>query len=116
MDQPGARRLLHGVEDGITAFAVESRRCEEPHDGEVFAVLRLPGRTYPTGDVEGDAQERCLPEFSPYVGLPYEESVLGLIGVAPTPSTWAFGDRQIICMLGPVDGEPVSSSMRGTAV
>jgi len=106
-----------GGELHTTVYALEVLDCATPHDREVFAVLRLPGDDYPAADIERDANRRCLAEFEGYVGRSFEESTLDLAAMSPTASSWAAGDREVVCILVPIPfNESLMGSMRGAAV
>lgn len=86
--------------------------CNEPHDGEVYYVMDLDGGDYPS-DVSTQADNACLAEFAPYVGVDYFESELFYTSVYPSNSTWTLGDRQIACIVVPASGQ-LSESVQGS--
>ncbi|MCP3996322.1 MAG: hypothetical protein GY722_14880 [bacterium] len=88
---------------------IETIDCSEPHDLEVFALVDLADfgpefssvASYPGDDpVYEAAQALCWDAFEPYVGVPYEESVLYLDAFTPTLEGWdERGDRIANCVL-----------------
>ena len=90
----------NGSEASRRTFAVG---CTEPHQGEVFHRFEVtvpPGEPYP-GDTEASrrADEGCAAGFSPYVGLPYNESRLNYLYYYPSAETWEIGDRGVMCIV-----------------
>ncbi|MFI8087267.1 DUF4190 domain-containing protein [Streptomyces sp. NPDC086080] len=80
--------------------------CAREHDGEVFAVVTLPGGAYPGDDsLSGTADERCYDLQDDYVmdrwALPATADVYYFV---PTRESWSLGDRGITCVFGHRDG------------
>lgn len=88
--------------------------CRGSHGGEVFHVTRLPDGDPPDADRLGAiAEADCAAAFEGYVGRSREESILDFSYFAPTPETWAAGDRGIVCWLRAGDAGPMVGPMRG---
>lgn len=89
--------------------------CSEPHDNEVFALIEMTEEDFPGFDATGAiADEECLPRFESYVGVDYAESDLEFGWLIPTETSWADGDREIVCILYRLDFEKMTGSMEGT--
>ncbi len=93
---------------GLEGWADEATKvpCAREHDGEVFALVTLPGGAYPGEDsLTGTADERCYDLVDGYVmdrwALPGTVDVYYYI---PTGESWRLGDRGITCVLGERDG------------
>lgn len=93
--------------------------CGQPHIYEVFSVLQYDAdatAAYP-GDASmmEEADSLCRVPFPGYVGTDYATSAYWITTIAPSSSTWAEGDREIVCTLrfGEV-GEEVSGSAAGS--
>jgi hypothetical protein len=93
--------------------------CDVPHTNEVFTLVESPL----TGEYPGeealyfDGVEQCQPSFEPYVGLPYENSILEVFVLSPNESDWNNGERTQVCLVfDPVNYE-LTRSVResGTA-
>lgn len=73
--------------------------CEQPHIGEVFAVVNLPdSSTYPGTDEMKKHNDDCDPKLEPYApnlpdGLNYD-----LYFLYPSAETWRTGDRSLVCI------------------
>ncbi|MGC0329734.1 hypothetical protein RKD23_002724 [Streptomyces sp. SAI-170] len=97
---------LTGSLEGM-AYDVDKVPCSGRHDGEVFAVVELPGGAFP-GDsrVTDIADDKCFALESDYVldtwALPENVDVYYL---TPTRESWAIGDREITCIYGNTDAE-----------
>jgi hypothetical protein len=87
-------------------------RCDEPHDGEVYAETELAEGARP-GDLEERALEFCAAEFEEFVGVPHEESSLEVTYVHPSEESWDRGDRSLRCVAVVLDGT-VDTSFAGT--
>lgn len=92
--------------------------CGQMHDAEVFAVLPMsepPGAPYP-GDqaTEREVNRLCLARFTPYIGTEYARSALRMSVMRPVGTTWATGDRTVVCAVYDGRLEPLAGSMRGT--
>lgn len=92
---------LHSESDSSIA-AVEVVSCAGRHDGEAYFVNDEwdAAHSFPGDDrVESDSDARCEHEFESYVQLPYADSALEYHYWYPSSSTWADGDRKIVCTL-----------------
>ncbi|MFF9484387.1 DUF4190 domain-containing protein [Streptomyces sp. NPDC014676] len=92
---------------GLEGWSADAGRvpCAREHDGEVFAVVRLPGDRYPGDDsLTGTAGERCHDLRDAYVmdgwALP---ATVGVYYLVPSRESWRFGDREITCVFGDQD-------------
>ena len=95
-------------EDSEEIDSVQARRCDEPHEYEMFHIATWIGSdTYPTDEEMIDfVIEACVPVFGTYVGLPYEASRLDLMHTYPVAEGWDDGDREFRCALyDPADTE-----------
>ncbi len=84
--------------------SVETVSCEEAHDYEVYAVVRLPdGASAPYPGDENTffaSLEACLPRFDAYVGAAYVDSIYDINTIYPTRESWEEDDdREATCLL-----------------
>ncbi|TXS53281.1 DUF4190 domain-containing protein [Streptomyces sp. uw30] len=84
------------------AYDVDAVSCSAPHDGEVFAVVTLPGGDYPGDDeVSRTADDKCYALQDGYAmdtwAVPEDVDVYYFI---PSRQSWRFGDREITCLFG----------------
>jgi hypothetical protein len=98
----------------ITALPVRS--CDEPHDNEVFAVVRIEGDEFPgEAEVQKLAHERCHGGFEAYVGRDYETSRFDVGHLVPSRESWRLqNDREIVCFLYDVELAKLHASARGS--
>ncbi|SOD58733.1 Septum formation [Streptomyces zhaozhouensis] len=110
---------VYGME--ATADSVTVVPCEGPHDGEVFGAVQLteylPDDAFPGADVLLEHAEReCSRLVPPYVldtwAVPLDVTTAYY---RPEPEGWEWGDREILCFFGQLDGEPLTGSLRGDA-
>ncbi|MGV9455640.1 DUF4190 domain-containing protein [Streptomyces sp. NPDC003635] len=106
-----------GSLEGAT-YDVEEVPCAGRHDGEVFAVVTLPGGRYPGDDsVTRTAEDRCYTLEAEYAmdpwAVPDDVDVYYLL---PSSQSWRFGDREITCLFGSTeDGGTLTGSLRSDA-
>jgi hypothetical protein len=91
--------------DADTVISVEGVPCAEPHDAQVFAEFVLPDGDFPGLDaVELAAGEGCYQRWPAAVGTAYESDPASDFTVlTPTAESWAEGDREVTCLLVPLD-------------
>lgn len=94
--------------------SVDARRCDEPHDYEMFHVATWTGdSSYPTEDAMTDfVANACIPAFSEYVGRTYDASRLDFVHFVPLEQGWEDGDRVFQCAMFDPDAPELSESLR----
>ncbi|MFI5678641.1 DUF4190 domain-containing protein [Streptomyces cellulosae] len=94
-----------GLEGSL--YDLDEVPCAGGHDGEVFAVVTLPGGRFP-GDEEvtGTADDKCSALRSSYAmdswAVPDDVDVYYIV---PSAESWRLGDREITCAFGNTDGQ-----------
>lgn len=95
-----------GSLEGMT-YDFDLVSCDAEHDGEVFAVVRMGGGSYP-GDkkVTATADDKCYALQDSYAmdGWAVPDDV-DIYYVTPTSESWSLGDREITCVFGNTDEE-----------
>lgn len=116
-DGPGTC-LAFDDEVGAEVTSLPVVACEVPHTHEIYAVEDHPDDVYPGfGELEAFAQRVCLAAFEPYVGSNPFDSRLFHTWLVPTLDGWNDeDDREILCVLGADDAEPLTRSMRDSGV
>ena len=100
-------------DDAVTSVPVVD--CSEPHDSEVFYSHIMSQASYPgTTATTDEADVACSAAFEDFIGIPYSDSVLYFSYFYPTESTWANGDREVLCMVYDNDGQ-TTGSLAGSA-
>ncbi|MEY2421399.1 MAG: hypothetical protein QOI95_1466 [Acidimicrobiaceae bacterium] len=81
--------------------------CAEPHQHEVYAIERnAESSTTPfPGDqaMSAFADDVCLGDFEPALGVDYRQSSLDFATITPDATSWAAGDRSVICVVHDAD-------------
>lgn len=91
--------------EATVAESVKKIDCSEPHEDEVFHIFQADLSQRPSDEALFDyADEVCTPQFEAYVGTAYEDSSLFTWSFIPLQDAWDDGDRQITCMVSPLDG------------
>ena len=85
----------------VTTF--DEAECDEPHDGEVYTLIELPGATgakYPgTKAVTAPGQRGCRARLRRQAtARAFRDKQLGYKFVYPTQMSWTGGDREITCL------------------
>jgi hypothetical protein len=89
---------LAQIPDGEKVVRVQTVSCDQPHAGEVFAVIMMPDGDFP-GQAEVEAyHEKCSPELSSYSPAAMTDDSVQLYVLYPTADTWANGDRAVTCI------------------
>jgi hypothetical protein len=98
---PGSTRVL----------TVDTVGCDQPHAGEVFAVLMMPDGNFPGQSAINDYQTKCEPALATYAPSAVTDDSVQLYVLYPTEETWKQGDRAVTCVatLDP----PRSGSLKG---
>ncbi|MEV0635244.1 DUF4190 domain-containing protein [Streptomyces sp. NPDC050619] len=88
-----------------SSYDLDEVPCAGEHDGEVFAVVKLPGGSFP-GDasVTRTAEDKCYTLQYAYAmdawALPGDVDVYYIV---PSAESWRLGDREITCSFGNTD-------------
>jgi hypothetical protein len=85
----------------VTRF--DAVKCDEPHDGEVYTLIRLeggpnakvPSEAFINGKGQRGCRARLRRQATPRA---FRDKQLGFKFVYPTPDSWAEGDREITCV------------------
>jgi hypothetical protein len=98
---------------------VQHQPCNEPHDGEVFAVITHTapsGATYPLSTEFRDlVSDECLPAMETYAGSSYLDMYANGYDVSflyPTSASWTDGDRGVTCFIVKSDETKMTGSLR----
>jgi len=99
----------------LAGAAVQS--CDEPHAMQFLGRYTLPdAAAYPGSRVLGkQAYFDCIPMFEAYVGISFWQSAYDLNTVIPSVFSWEQGDREVLCVLVSLGGEPLTRSLQGAA-
>lgn len=107
--------------DSLTAEPTEVETvptvdCDELHDYEVYASVMMDDDEFPgEEDTIAQADTECLALFEGFVGTTYEEATtLDVSYLYPTTSSWALGDREILCMVYAFDPDGNLEKVSGT--
>jgi putative regulator of septum formation len=105
------------VPDGEEVTDLPVVDCTGEHLGEVVGTLDVAeADTWPGQAAhEEQADSGCAPAFATYVGRSYEESRLEMSYLYPTESSWAAGDRQIVCIVFEPEGARRTGTVKGIA-
>jgi hypothetical protein len=89
---------LQVSELGSQVESLPTVSCDEPHEGEVYAVFDLDmDGDYDANAVIEASEQECLARFDTFVGMPYADSELDIFYLYPLADGWAGGDRETLC-------------------
>ena len=102
---------LSEIPGDTRVLTVKTIDCAEPHAGEVFAVLQMPGDDFPGQAAIDTYADKCSPELATYAPSAMTDDTVQLYVLYPTAETWEQGDRAVTCIatLDP----PRSGSLKG---
>ena len=100
---------LVAADAGAEVQTLPTVPCEAPHDSEVIASLTLSGTAYPGAEaIAAEADPGCIAALERVVQQSYLETPYDVSYYAPTESSWAEGDREVLCVAydpaGPLTG------------
>lgn len=77
--------------------SVDAVMCDQPHLGEVFAVLVMPDGPFPGDEAVQQFAQGCRPALLSYApAAPYVDSPVKLLH--PTRDSWEKQDRSVVCI------------------
>lgn len=88
--------------------------CSLEHTHEIYAVVEHDADVFPGLEaLETFAQQACVREFEPYVGVSAFDSSLSFSYLLPTLGSWNDQDDQsVLCVLRNRDIAPLEGSMK----
>lgn len=89
---------LKEIPDGERVLTVTTIACDQPHAGEVFAVLMMPDGDFPGQAAVEAYHEKCSPELVEYSPQSMLDDEVQLYVLYPTAETWESGDRAVTCI------------------
>jgi hypothetical protein len=89
---------LKELPDSGVVMTLRTVACEEPHAGEVFAVLIMPEGDFPGGPAIDAYTEKCGPVLDEYTNIGSADESVQLAALFPTAETWKQGDRAVTCI------------------
>jgi hypothetical protein len=96
-----------------SSFVPELTTCRAPHDEEMMGTVQLGSGGYPgTSAAQRKADKACQKLFATFVGLPTDESELGLETWWPSPGLWGAGKHIAQCAVHSAEGKTVGT-LRG---
>ena len=73
--------------------------CSEVHTHEVYYSGRYPESTFDATKISNYANDTCLAQFAPYVGIDYSRSRYQYLHIVPTQESWTRdNDRDVVCV------------------
>lgn len=94
----------------------EDVACNEPHDYQIYSLFDVDDADeYPgEGSLSDIAEARCIEAFEPYIGASFNSSIYYVTTLRPSSASWAFGDREIVCLVQAETGQ-LTKDVKGAA-
>jgi uncharacterized protein DUF4190/putative regulator of septum formation len=86
------------VPESSLVFDVPVVGCEEPHRGEVYALLTMPDGDFPGHEAIAQFQYKCGPALAGYSPTAMANPAVGIFVLYPTAQSWELGDRTVTCI------------------
>jgi hypothetical protein len=103
-----------GLTDGLVT-TIRVVDCSEVHTHEVYYSGRYPESTFDATKISNYANDTCLTQFAPYVGIDYARSRYQYLHIVPTQESWTKdNDRDVVCVAFDEDGT-ITGSIAGRA-
>ncbi|MGH3580629.1 MAG: septum formation family protein [Mycobacterium sp.] len=96
--------------DSSLVASVKTVECAEPHKGEVFAVITVPGNDFPGQAKIVGYQDKCQPALQTYSSAAMDDPEVGMFVLYPTEASWKRGDRALTCIA--TTDDPRSGSLK----
>ncbi|MGU3501369.1 septum formation family protein [Mycobacterium sp. C31M] len=84
--------------DASLVASVKTVDCAEPHKGEVYFVVDVPGSEFPGQAEIIDYQDRCQPALEEFSPAAMADPEVGMFVLYPTEDSWKRGDRAVTCI------------------
>ncbi|MCV7432176.1 DUF4190 domain-containing protein [Mycolicibacterium bacteremicum] len=84
--------------DASLVASVKTVNCAEPHKGEVYFVVDVPGGDFPGQAAIIDYQDRCQPALEEFSPTAMADPEVGMFVLYPTEDSWKRGDRAVTCI------------------
>jgi hypothetical protein len=89
---------LEEVPDSGLVITLDTAPCDEPHQGEIFAVMTMPDGDFPGQFAIEEYQNKCAPELAKYSPEAADDPEVGLFVLYPSQDSWGDGDRTVTCI------------------
>ncbi|MET0713087.1 MAG: DUF4190 domain-containing protein [Jiangellaceae bacterium] len=89
---------VNDLEESEAVASLPAVPCDQPHEGEVFALFDLPEGDYPNeAELIDQAETGCVDRLMVYAPEAAQDPALGLFYFYPLESSWP-ADRQVVCI------------------
>lgn len=91
--------------------------CDTLHTYEAYHSEDMAGGSDYPGEAAVDTalEDICSSSFVEFIGAEPFLTDWDYTGVVPSAESWVGGDREILCVVTPVDGQPTAGTARGSA-
>ena len=90
--------------------------CADDHRYEIYHLFDVDLPDFDSTAVEEASSDGCLAAFEGYMGVPFETSYYNFSGLQPTVGSWGQGDREVVCLATPFNGEAIAGTAKGAGL
>ncbi|GAA2736373.1 septum formation family protein [Actinocorallia aurantiaca] len=88
------------------------KNCSKPHEFQVLSTEPLPEGPYPGQKaVDETIDGKCDDMLNAFFEKHPQHLFLDYYGVSPTRSDWAEGNRQVLCLVSPIESDFLHRSL-----
>lgn len=91
-------QCLADVPTGTRVSSLNTTGCEQPHAGEIVAVLTMPDGSFPAESVLKRYKDKCRDALSSYSSTAMQDPNVDLAVMPPSEESWRHGDRAMVCI------------------
>ena len=90
--------------------------CADDHLFEIYHLFDVEVADFDAAAIGTEATEGCLAAFEGYMGVPFETSFYNYDLLQPSAGSWGQGDREVICLATPFNGEATAGTAKGAGL
>ena len=94
----GVGDCIKEIPESVRVLSLQTTPCEQPHKGEVYAVLSMPDGDYPGQSEIDKYQTKCNPELQKYSQTAAEDPAVSVYVLYPSKETWKQDDHAVTCI------------------
>lgn len=91
--------------------------CDSLHTYEAYHSENMSGGDTFPGDsaIDTALEDICSAAFTGFIGAEPFLTEWNYTGIVPSAESWASGDREVLCIVTPVDGQATAGTAAGSA-
>ncbi len=90
---------LKTIPDDGNVLSVPRVDCAQPHLGEVYAAVPIPGSDYPDADTLREREDQCGEKLIDFSATAATDPSFDIVLLSPSAVSWRQGDREVTCIV-----------------